>query len=271
MLKAITVARNEERLIGKCITRVLKQTYPVHSYIVIDDHSSDKTIDIVRDHNDGRIRLFKAEDLGFNIQTREPGRRIHSLQQLAMDLAGHWDYLLVVDADTEIPTNCCETIIDAMKRNRKLVLAGAKYLKTPNKFEVSADSHVRGSNNIIRRSFYNQFRKRGFDYNNPYGEIVLERYAKALGYEVKAFPSLIAVQGRETKAQVQGFIGGIYEYILSTPLPLMFMNFLRKRSSNDLLMICGWLWAKTHRVKRYFSEIENKSITAWYMRRWLAV
>jgi len=271
MLKAITVAKNEERLIGKCVKRVLKQTHAVHSYIIIDDYSSDKTIDIVRDLNDGRIRLFRAEDLGFNIQTREPGKRIHSLQQLAMDLAGYWDYLLVVDADTEIPTGYCETIIDAMEKDRKLVLAGAKYLKTPNRFEASVDNHVRGSNNIIRRSFYNLFRKRGFDYNNPYGEIVLERYAKALRYEVRAFPSLIAVQGRETKAQNQGFIGGIHEYVLSTPLLLMFMNFLRNPSSNDLLMICGWLWAKTHRIRKYFSRIEDRSLAAWYIRRWLTV
>jgi len=269
MLKAITTARDEEKFIGKCIRQVLSQTYPVDSYLIIDDFSSDRTPEIVRELNDGRIKLFRARELEFDEQDKQRGKRIHSLQQLALDLSGNWDYLLVVDADTTIPINYCETIINAMEKNKKLVMAGAKRLRTPTKSEVSSDTHVRGSNYTLKRSLYDLFRKRGFDYNNPYGEILLERYAKTLGYEVKAFPSLTAVQGRETTAQSQGFVGGIHEYTISTPLLLMIMKFLRNPSSNDLLLLYGWLWAKMHRVKRYFSEMENRSIAAWYIRRWL--
>jgi glycosyltransferase involved in cell wall biosynthesis len=268
MLKAITVAKDEEKLIGKCIKRVLRQTYPVYSHTIIDDFSSDKTTEIVQELNDGRIHLFRAKDFGFAIQSRQLGKRIHSLQQLAIDLLGDWHYLLVVDADTKIPTNYCETIRNAMENDKKLVLAGAKYLKTPTKLEASGDTHVRGSNYIVKRSFYDWFRKRGFDYKNQFGEVLLERYAKALGYKVKAFP-ITVVQGRETTIQGQGLVGGINEYMISTPLLLVIMNFLRNPSLNDLLVLCGWLWAKIFCVKKYFSKMEDRRIASWYIKRWL--
>jgi len=269
MLKAITVAKDEEKLVGKCMRGVLSQTYQVDSYVIIDDFSSDKTLGIIEQLNDGRVKLFRAEHSKFRIQDEGRGKRIHSLQQLALDLSGNWDYLLVVDADTTIPIDYCKTIINAMEKDGKLVMAGAKYLRTPTKSEVSSDTHVRGSNYIVRRSLYDLFRKRGFDYNNPYGEVLLERYAKALGCEVMAFPTLTAVQGRETTTQSQDLVGGIHEYVISTPLLLMIINFLRNRSSNDLMLLCGWLWAKTHHVRRYFSKIEDKNIAAWYTKRWL--
>lgn len=75
MLKALTVAKNEEKLIGQCVKRVLAQTHSVHSYVIIDDHSSDKTIDIVRELDDGRIRLFRAEDLGIDARGEQRGER----------------------------------------------------------------------------------------------------------------------------------------------------------------------------------------------------
>jgi len=134
---------------------------------------------------------------------------------------------------------------------------------------VSSDTHVRGSNYIVMRTLYDLFRKRGFDYKNLYGEILLERYAKALGYKVKTFPSLTAVQGRETTARIHGLAGGIHEYTISTPLLLLAINLLRNRSSDDLLLLCGWLWARTLHVEKYFSEKEDKSIKNWYVKRWL--
>jgi glycosyltransferase involved in cell wall biosynthesis len=269
MLKAITVAKNEEKLIGKCIRGVLSQTYQVDSHLVIDDFSTDRTPEITERLNDGRVRLFRAEFPAPQTQTKWRGERIHSLQQLALDMSGNWDYVLVVDADTTIPKDYCRTIIGAMEKDRKLVMAGARYLRTPTKLEVSSSAHVRGSNYIAKRSLYDLFRKRGFNYNNPYGEVLLERYAKALGCEVTAFPTLTAVQGRETTIQGRDLAGGIHEFVISTPLLLMIVNLLRNRSSNDLMLLYGWLWARTHGVRKYFSQIENKNIAAWYMRRWL--
>ncbi len=269
MLKAITVARNEEKLIGKCIKGVLTQTYQVNSYLVLDDFSSDRTPEIVEQLNDGRIKLSRVEFTNFPTQTGLRGRRIHSLQQLAFDMSSNWDYMLVVDADTAIQTDYCSTIMGAMEKDRGLVMAGARYLRTPTKLEVSSGNHVRGSNYIVKRSLYDLFRKRGFDYSNPYGEVLLERYAKALGCEVTAFSTLTAVQGRETTKQSRGLIEGIHEYVISTPLLVMILNLLRNRSSDDLRLLSGWVWARTHGVKRYFSNTESKNITSWYIRRWL--
>ncbi len=269
MLKAITVARNEEKLIGKCIKGVLSQTHQVDSYLVLDDFSSDRTPEIVERLNDGRVKLSRVNSPNFPIQTGLRGRRIHSLQQLAFDMSGNWDYMLVVDADTVIPTDYCNTIISVMEKDRRLVMAGARYLRTPTKLEISSGNHVRGSNYIVKRNLYDLFRKRGFDYCNPYGEVLLERYAKALGCEVTAFRTLAAVQGRETTVQAPNLVDGIHEYVISTPLLVMVLNFLRNRSSDDLMLLCGWLWARTHGTKRYFSNTESKNITTWYMRRWL--
>lgn len=285
MLKAITVARNEEKLIGKCIKGVLSQTYQVNSYLIIDDFSSDSTPEIIERLNDGRVKLFRAEFLNsqalitraLNLEGDQMSQeiwnernrmRVKALVKMALDFSGDWDYMLYIDADTFIPPHYCEVIIKEMKENPRLVLGGAKYLKTPNEVQASPDSHVRGTGYIMKRNIYDLFHAAGYDFLNPFGEVALERFAKANGYEVKSLPELFVQHDRSVHSSAS-FPQGVNEYLISTPLLALAINFLKKPSRRNILVFFGWMWAWKHGMKRYFNDLEHKRLMVWSMKQWL--
>ncbi|WP_185976583.1 glycosyltransferase family 2 protein [Catenovulum sediminis] len=59
--------KNVEPYISECMDSILKQTYSKFEIIVVDDHSTDMTADIVKQYanNDARVKLVKAQESGF--------------------------------------------------------------------------------------------------------------------------------------------------------------------------------------------------------------
>ncbi|MBE9011424.1 glycosyltransferase family 2 protein [Pseudanabaenaceae cyanobacterium LEGE 13415] len=66
LVSVLIPAYNAERFIAQTLDSLLAQTYPQFEAIVVDDGSTDKTIDIVRDYmqKDSRIRLFQQNHAG---------------------------------------------------------------------------------------------------------------------------------------------------------------------------------------------------------------
>src|SRR5439155_13572042 len=65
-VSVIIAARNEESNIGLLLAALNQQTYPKEllEIIVIDDHSDDKTIEIVRQYSN--VKLLQLKDDGIN-------------------------------------------------------------------------------------------------------------------------------------------------------------------------------------------------------------
>lgn len=88
-------ARNEESNIGTCVRSLMKQTYKNIEILVLDDNSTDRTAEIVKDlmRTDSRIRLISGRKL------EEGWRGKHfAMQQLYEQAKG--SYILYSDADT---------------------------------------------------------------------------------------------------------------------------------------------------------------------------
>lgn len=64
-ISVIIPARNEEKNIGKLLAALQQQTYPesLFEVIVIDDHSTDKTIEVVRRYPEVRLLQLKEDDI----------------------------------------------------------------------------------------------------------------------------------------------------------------------------------------------------------------
>ncbi|MDZ7359043.1 MAG: glycosyltransferase [candidate division KSB1 bacterium] len=58
-------ARNEEKNIGNCLEGLVKQDYPNFEIIVLNDHSEDKTLQVIQEHQkrDDRIQFINGKDL----------------------------------------------------------------------------------------------------------------------------------------------------------------------------------------------------------------
>ena len=95
LISVLIPARNEEDNIKRCINSLLKQDYENLEILVLDDGSTDRTVEIVRKlaKKDIRIRLYHGKPLA-----RGWLGKSYACQQLAGYVKGQ--YLLFVDADT---------------------------------------------------------------------------------------------------------------------------------------------------------------------------
>ncbi len=96
LISILIPARDEESSIGACLRSLSSQSYKNIEILVLDDHSSDSTWDIINSYarKDVRIRALKGASLpdGWN------GKN-YALQQLSESAKG--EYYLLTDADTE--------------------------------------------------------------------------------------------------------------------------------------------------------------------------
>lgn len=61
LVSIVMPSYNSQKFIGDSIKSVLDQTYPYWELLIVDDCSTDKTMEIIQQYNDKRIRLFKNE------------------------------------------------------------------------------------------------------------------------------------------------------------------------------------------------------------------
>lgn len=88
-------ARNEERNIRACVEGLLAQDYPNFEVIVLDDRSTDETLEILRQlaAQDERLKIVSGSDLPAGWAGKP-----HALYQASAAARGEW--LCFVDADT---------------------------------------------------------------------------------------------------------------------------------------------------------------------------
>ena len=103
---------NAENTILKCINSIVKQTYKKIEIIIIDDGSTDSTLNKLNDlaKNDDRIIIKKQRNSGVSV-ARNNGINIAS-----------GDYILFVDSDDWLEKTMIEKmIITAQKENTDIV------------------------------------------------------------------------------------------------------------------------------------------------------
>ena len=61
LVSIVTPSYNSEALIGETIQSILNQTYTNWELIIVDDCSSDQTVDIIKEYTDERIQLHILE------------------------------------------------------------------------------------------------------------------------------------------------------------------------------------------------------------------
>lgn len=89
-------ARNEENNINSCIQSFLNQTYKNYEILILDDNSTDKTYEIVKNlekQHPGKIKLYSGKPLPSDWRGKS-----FAMQQLLEHAKG--EYYLFTDADT---------------------------------------------------------------------------------------------------------------------------------------------------------------------------
>ncbi len=125
-IAVIIPARNEEENIGRLLTALQEQTYPreLFEVLVIDDHSSDNTVQIINSFPNVKCILLKEENSNsYKKKAIESG----------INAANH-DWLLITDADCIPAPRWIETIA-AFKEEK-----GADFIAAP--VTIECDSSI---------------------------------------------------------------------------------------------------------------------------------
>jgi glycosyltransferase involved in cell wall biosynthesis len=68
LLSVIMPVFNGARFLGEAIESILAQTFSDYEFIILDDGSTDSSLEIIDRYSDKRIRLYKREHLGYVTQ-----------------------------------------------------------------------------------------------------------------------------------------------------------------------------------------------------------
>lgn len=94
---------NSEKYIKKCLDSILEQSYKNIEIIIVDDLSTDNSLNIIKEYNDKRIKLIELKEKRYNGGTRNVG----------IDNATG-EYILFVDCDDWL--YCKDSIKEIVKK-----------------------------------------------------------------------------------------------------------------------------------------------------------
>ena len=100
---------NGEKYIKKCIDSVINQTYKNIEILIINDGSTDNTLNIIKKYKDKRIRVISTENKGLSLS-----------RNVGIDNA-KGEYIYFIDVDDLIEKDTIEYLYNISKKNDTLI------------------------------------------------------------------------------------------------------------------------------------------------------
>jgi len=178
LVSIITPTYNHEKFIGQCIESVIKQTFRDWEMIIVDDGSSDRTSEIIKQFSDPRIQYIRQEHLG--------PFKLGITYNKALALA-RGEFIAVLEGDDYWPSYKLEKQIPYFN-NKDIILT---YGKCP---------HVNKHNKIIMKEWKNSFTD-DIRNNRPIGNI-FKAFLTLQGF---IWPVTVMIR-RDALSKIGGFI-----------------------------------------------------------------
>jgi cellulose synthase/poly-beta-1,6-N-acetylglucosamine synthase-like glycosyltransferase len=130
-VSVIVAARNEEENIAETITDLLAQDYPPQlvEFIIVDDHSTDRTAEVVNSFTDPRIRLIRLN----------AGEHVNSYKKKAIADAiarAGGELIVTTDADCRMDAAWLSTVVSYYReQNLVMISSPVVYFRERNWFE----------------------------------------------------------------------------------------------------------------------------------------
>ena len=130
-ISVIIPARNEEKNIKTCLDSLSAQSYPAHLFevLIINDHSTDRTAEIVKSYNSQNIKLINLEEYVDDILNSYKKRSIEvGIQQSIGQL------IITTDADCVVPATWLQTIAAFYELHQPAFIAAPVSINCSNRF-----------------------------------------------------------------------------------------------------------------------------------------
>ena len=162
LISVVIPTYNHVKFIGKAIKSLIHQTYQNWEAIVIDNHSTDQTLNEIKNYPDPRIKYFQINNNGVIAKSRNYGINISQGDWIAFLDSDDWwtqDKLEVcvsnIDEEVDFIYHDLETIYDKSKSFFKKNICKGRKLKKPilNDLLVSTikDGNAIGNSSVMVR------------------------------------------------------------------------------------------------------------------------
>lgn len=155
---------NVDKYIEECLDSLLQQSYNNYEIILINDGSTDKTLEKCKKYENGKIRIINQSNQGVSI-ARNNG---------LMESRG--EYILFVDADDVCSKKYIEKLVEALEQENNIDMAICNYTKIIEILdnEKLADNNVIiPSKNLLNEMIQNEL-KEGYLWNKIFKRSIIE-------------------------------------------------------------------------------------------------
>jgi cellulose synthase/poly-beta-1,6-N-acetylglucosamine synthase-like glycosyltransferase len=131
-ISVIIPARNEEKHIQHCLDSIINQSYPKQLFEVwvVDDHSTDKTAEIINQYKSSNIKLVSLKDI-IN------GEKLNAYKKKAIETAisqSTGELIVTTDADCIVPPDWLLTIAAFYEKEKVQFIAAPVSIDCNNRF-----------------------------------------------------------------------------------------------------------------------------------------
>lgn len=139
LISVIIPLYNGEKHIIECLDSVSKQTYNMIEILVVDDGSDDDGVILVKKYQaqESRLKLFQKKNGG-----------VSSARNLGLQRA-LGKYVMFLDSDDTMKIDCCEVLMDLVKKKKCDMAIGSYVLQTVKDSVVMGQNEIRVSDRNI--------------------------------------------------------------------------------------------------------------------------
>ncbi len=121
MVSIVIPNYNGKHFLKKCLDSISKQTYKNIETIVVDNASSDNSIEFVKDEYPNVITISMTTNTGFS----------GAVNKGIIESKG--DYVFLLNNDTEIDEKCVEYLVNTIKQNQNIFSVNSKMIQYNNR------------------------------------------------------------------------------------------------------------------------------------------
>jgi glycosyltransferase involved in cell wall biosynthesis len=157
MVSVIIPNYNNEIFLKKTISKILDTTYKKLEIIIIDDKSTDNSINIIKNFNNEKIKIFENKENSGTYYSRNKGI-----------LLSKGNYILIVDGDDYIDPKYIENMVNGLKNNNNIWGYGKNFERVylNNNLQVIGKKKKISYNILFKRKLFNYL---GFFQNSRFG------------------------------------------------------------------------------------------------------
>ena len=196
-------AHNEEKFIRITLDSIVKQTLLPTEVVVVNDHSTDKTKEIIESYvtDFPWIKLLNITSTA----EHQPGSKVILAFNKGFDVLDQdFDVIVKLDADLDLPLNYFEKVMDKFSSDQSIAMVGGfAYIEKNNEWileNLTDQDHIRGAFKAYRKE---AFEKIGGLRTQMGWDTVDELLCKYFDYKVVTIPELKVKHLKPTGANYQ--------------------------------------------------------------------